>query len=183
ATGGATGFTANGSGNINDTVNMPVGSTITYIVTGTVSASATGSLTNTATVATPQGVGDPTPGNNSATDTDTIGGSADLSITKTDGKVTVVAGPRNTSTTVATNNGPSDVTGASVVDNFPAEFTNVTYTASATGGASGFTANGTGSINDTVNMPIGSTITYVVTGDIDPSATGSLSNTATVSTP
>ena len=41
-TGSATGFTLSGSGNINDTVTMPPGSTITYTVTGTVSASATG---------------------------------------------------------------------------------------------------------------------------------------------
>src|SRR5206468_8864684 len=34
--------------------------------------SASGSLSNTATVAAPAGVTDPTPGNNSATDTDTV---------------------------------------------------------------------------------------------------------------
>ena len=35
-------------------------------------AAATGTLVNTATVAAPGGVTDPNPGNNSATDTDTI---------------------------------------------------------------------------------------------------------------
>ena len=53
---------------------MPVGSTVTYTVTGTVSASATGTLVNTATVATPAGVTDPTPSNNTATDTDAPAG-------------------------------------------------------------------------------------------------------------
>src|SRR5207237_1179494 len=70
ATGGATGFTSSGSGNINDTVNMPSGSTITYTVTGT--ASEEGNLSNTATVTVPSGTTDPNTNNNSATDTDTV---------------------------------------------------------------------------------------------------------------
>jgi uncharacterized repeat protein (TIGR01451 family) len=64
--------TAAGSGNINDTVNLPAGGSVTYTVSATVGASATGTLVNTATVAAPGGVTDPNPGNNSATDTDTI---------------------------------------------------------------------------------------------------------------
>ena len=185
STGGAIGFTISGSGNINDTsVNMPAGSTITYVVTGTISASATGNLVNTATVAVPQGDTDPTPGNDSATDTDTLTPQADLSISKTDGKTTVVPGTTDTYTIVVTNAGPSAVTGASVVDTFPVTFTGVTYTATTTGGATGFTTSGIGNINDTsVNMPVGSTITYVVTGTVSPSATGTLANTATVAVP
>jgi uncharacterized repeat protein (TIGR01451 family) len=38
------------SGNINDTVNLPAGGSVTYTVSATISASATGSLSNTATV-------------------------------------------------------------------------------------------------------------------------------------
>ena len=49
-----------------------MGGTATFTVNGTLSAAATGSLINTATVATPAGVSDPSPANNSATDTDTI---------------------------------------------------------------------------------------------------------------
>jgi len=84
---------------------------------------------------------------------------------------------------VVTNNGPSDVTGAVVTDNFPAIFTGVTFTATQSGGASGFTASGTGNINDTVTMPAGSVITYIATGTISISATGTLSDTATVTAP
>ena len=73
--------TASGSGNINDSTNLPTGSSVTYTATCAISASATGSLSNTATVTAPGGVTDPTPGNNSATDTDTPGALADLSIT------------------------------------------------------------------------------------------------------
>ncbi len=207
-TGGATGFTASGSGNINDTVTIPNGSTITYVVTGTISGavtgtlsntatvtapggsadptpgnnSATGTLSNTATVSAPGGVTDPTPGNNSATDTDTLTPSIDLAITKTDGKTSAVPGTSDIYTIVGTNNGPSTVTGATVADTFPAIFTGATFTTSATGGATGF-ANGSGNINQVVNMPSGSTITYVVTGTISAAATGTLTNTATVTAP
>jgi len=45
---------------------------VTFTVSGTLSAGATGTLANTATVSVPAGVTDPTPGNNSATDTDAV---------------------------------------------------------------------------------------------------------------
>jgi len=64
--------TAAGSGNINDSVNLPVGASTTYTASCTIGATATGTLSNTATVAAPGGVTDPTPGNNSATDSDTL---------------------------------------------------------------------------------------------------------------
>ena len=148
-------------------MNLPVGSTITYTVTGTISPSATGTLSNTATVTVPTGVTDPTPANNTSTDTDTLAPQADLQITKTDGKTTVVPGTSDTYTVVVTNAGPSAVTGATIADIFPATFTNVTYTAVATGGATGFAASGSSNINQTaVNMPVGSTITYTVTGTV-----------------
>jgi uncharacterized repeat protein (TIGR01451 family) len=66
--------TASGSGDVNDTVNLPVGGTVTYVVTGTVSQSATGSVSNTATVMAPSDVADWNESNNSATDTDTLVG-------------------------------------------------------------------------------------------------------------
>ncbi|GAB2830600.1 hypothetical protein GCM10027276_36590 [Comamonas piscis] len=65
-TGGGT-CTASGSGNINDSVNLPAGATVTYTVTAKVAANATGSLATTASIASPAGVDDPTPANNSAT--------------------------------------------------------------------------------------------------------------------
>ncbi|HKC11117.1 MAG TPA: FG-GAP-like repeat-containing protein, partial [Vicinamibacteria bacterium] len=71
AAGGAT-CTASGSGSISQGVNLPVGGSVTYTLAGTISPSATGTLSNTATVATPFGVVDPTPANNTSTDTDTL---------------------------------------------------------------------------------------------------------------
>jgi uncharacterized repeat protein (TIGR01451 family) len=83
-----------------------------------------------------------------------------------------------------TNNGPGNVTGARVSDTFPAVFTAVSFTATRTSGASGFTTHGSGNINDTVAMPSGSVLTYTATGTTSPSApSGTLSDTATVTAP
>ena len=54
----------------------------------------------------PAGVTDPTPGNNSATDSDTLAASADLAITKTDGVTTATPGGSVTYTITASNAGP-----------------------------------------------------------------------------
>ena len=181
--GGASGFTASGSGNINDTVTMPAGSVITYLASGRLSSSGTGTLSNTASVSVPSGVTDTNPANNSATDTDAITLRADLKVTVTDNKTSVIAGQKNTYTITVRNLGPSDVSGAAVSDNFPAEFIGVTFTATATGGATGFTASGNGNINDSVTMPSGSKITYKAKGTINSSATGSISDTGTITAP
>jgi uncharacterized repeat protein (TIGR01451 family) len=180
---GASGFTAGGTGNINDRVTLPATSSVTYKATGKVSSSASGTLSNTATVTPPSGANDPNSANNSATDTDTITYKADLKITVNDNKATAVAGQKNTYTIVATNMGPSNVAGAVISDSFPSTFNGVTYTATQTGGAAGFAASGSGNINNIVTMPPASSITYKATGTIGASATSSISDTATVTPP
>ena len=108
--------TNSGSGSIvNDLVNMPAGSTITVTYNTVVSNAFAGLLTNTATIATPAGVNDSNPANNTAVDQDAVGGVADLSITKVDNMGgssinsstgTVIAGTTFQYTIVVTNNGP-----------------------------------------------------------------------------
>ncbi|MEO5914482.1 MAG: Ig-like domain-containing protein [Luteolibacter sp.] len=181
--GGGTG-PASGSGNINaNNINLPAGGSFTFTVSATISASATGSLSNTATIAAPAGVNDPTPGNNSATDTDTLIQSADLSITKTDGVVSATPGGSVTYTITASNAGPSNVTAATVADSLPASITGATWTGVGASGGTG-PANGSGNINATnLSLPAGGSFTFTVTAPIAPAATGTLSNTATVSAP
>lgn len=89
---------------------------------------------------------------------------ADLKVTVTDGKTTVAAGSQSTYTITVTNAGPVAVTGASVIDTFPSIFAGVTFTATQSGGATGFAASGTGNINNTVAMPSGSKVTYAAKG-------------------
>src|SRR5436309_1715065 len=84
---GTSGFDASGTGDIADGgITIPAGGSVTYTVSATVASSKTGDLANTATVSS--AVADPTPANNSATDTDTQSSRADLAISKTDGSLT-----------------------------------------------------------------------------------------------
>ncbi len=63
---------SSGTGNINDTVNLPVNASVTYTIIATLDLGARGSMTNSATITPPGGITDPILSNNSATDTDTI---------------------------------------------------------------------------------------------------------------
>lgn len=174
---------ANGTGSINTTVNLANGGAATFTLTATVAGNALGTLTNTASVATPAGTSDPTPGNNSASDTDTVISRSDLRISKTANPVQPIPGSTFNYTIVVTNDGPSPVTGATVTDTIPALLTNVTWTCTASSGSSCVTANGTGNINATVNLANGGTATFTITASVPTNATGTVTNTANVTAP
>ncbi|MEO8355235.1 MAG: sortase [Chloroflexota bacterium] len=126
--GGASGCdpAANGSAGFSDTVNLPVGGAIVYTVTSNIVADPTGNLVNTATVSLPVGFSDPDPSNNTSTDTDALGSSADLSLTK----VVIDPAPEvNVNDTIdflltVTNSGPDGVS-VNVTDQMPGGFTYV----------------------------------------------------------
>lgn len=175
---------AGSAANFADTVDIQSGGSITYTVTAAIASSATGNLTNTASVGAPAGYTDTVPGNNSATDTDTPALIADLQITKDDGATHYIGDAVKTYTIVVTNAGPSNVTGATVVDTFSTNpnIASASWTCSASGSAT-CTPSGTGDINDTVNIPASGSITYLVTVQVVPNPSGSLDNTATVIEP
>src|SRR5262245_49185588 len=174
--------TAAGAGNINQLVNLPAGGSVTFTASATISAAATGTLSNTATVTAPGGVSDPVPGNNSATDTDTLTPQANLAITKTDGVTTATPGGSVTYTITASNAGPSNAPAATVADTFPAGLT-CNWTCIGAGGGLCGLASGAGDINDPANLPAGGSVTYTASCTIASGATGSISNTATVTAP
>jgi uncharacterized repeat protein (TIGR01451 family) len=175
--------TAAGIGNVNDAMNLPVGATVTYTASATINAAATGTLSNTATVSAPGGVTDPAPGNNAATDTDTLGTLADLSITKTDGQTFYYPGQSLTYTIDVTNAGPSPVTGASVADALPTDLTNASWTCVASAGSACGAPSGTGNINVLVDLLSGGNATFTLMVTASPTALGTISNTATVAVP
>jgi uncharacterized repeat protein (TIGR01451 family) len=106
----------------------------------------------------------------------------DLKITCTDNKTTVAAGSLNTYTITVTNTGLENLNGAVVTDTFPAQVQNVSYTATGKSGATGFSA-GSGNINQSLNLPPNSSVTYKATGFINGNSGTVISNTANVSVP
>ncbi len=111
---------------------------------------------------------------------------ADLAVTKDDGVVLISPGTTLTYTIVVTNNGPNAITGAVVSDAKPAEIASWTWVCdSTTGGASGCdgVTNSTADFSDTVDLPIGSSITYKVTAQVSDTASGTLENKVEVALP
>src|SRR5206468_6136669 len=104
----------------------------------------------------------------------TLGAQADLAITKTDGVTTATPGGSVTYTITASNAGPSNATGATVADTFPASLT-CTWTCAGAGGGT-CTASGSGNINNTVNLPAGGSVTYTASCSVSGAATGTLCN-------
>jgi uncharacterized repeat protein (TIGR01451 family)/fimbrial isopeptide formation D2 family protein len=182
--GGAAG-PASGSGDINTTLtSLPVGGTATFTVTANVAADALSPLANTATVTAPVGFPDPNPDDNTSTTTSTPLPVTAMSITKTDGTTTYKPGDPVTYTIVVTNAGPTFASQATVVDVLdPAVIGSATWTAVFTGTNSSAQTNGTGSINQTIDLAVGGTVTYTVVAQTLTTATTTLVNTATVTAP
>jgi uncharacterized repeat protein (TIGR01451 family) len=141
-------------------------------VTGLLASGATGSLSNTAKVTSEYDTAQDTV-------TDLITKVVDLTLDKTTTSP-VVAGQTVTYTIVVENLGPSDVTDAVVTDPFAGVLSGVTWTASYTAGSSG-PVSGSNDINAALTLlKAGGKATFSVTGLLASGATGSLSNTAKV---
>src|SRR5262249_55335182 len=129
--------------------------------------------------------GDNTPADNTATDSDSLTPLTGLSLTKDDGQTTAVPGTSTTYTIVVGNAGPSTATGATLSDPLPAGVSSASWTfVSQTGGGSVTgPSSGSGALTTTVDLPVGATVTFRFTVQIDPTATGTLVNTATITPP
>ena len=176
---------ASGTGSIATTVDLLPGASATLFLTGSLSATASGSLANTATITPPFGVVD-APGNNSATDADTVLRHADLTIAKTHTPNPVVPGGGPATYTVSVwNNGPSASPASLVTDRFDPRFdnANVTWTCTPTTGAT-CPASGSGDLNAVVaDLSANSGATFTITAPFLASATGTVPNSASIATP
>jgi uncharacterized repeat protein (TIGR01451 family) len=183
ASAGGTCPAASGSGPLTgNLVSIPHNGTVTFTVVAQIAAGTTGSIANTASITTPASVVDSNQNNNTATDTDTIGSQADLSITKTDGTSTYTPGSTLVYTVTVSNAGPADVSGATVTDILPASISAANWTCAATGAAT-CPPSGSGSINASVDLPAGSQVIFTVNATVSATATGDLTNTATITAP
>lgn len=167
---------ASGAGAISASVNLLVNGTATFTMGGTIAPGATGTLANTASISAPAGVLDPTAANNSATDTNTLTALADLGVSLADSPDPVGQGAALTYTIQATNLGPSTSPSMTVSDTLPAQvaFVSATPAFPACVHVAGVVTCTLGPL-----APSASTsVTVQVT--VNPTATGSLSNSATV---
>lgn len=143
------------------------GATATLTIVAIVAAD--GGFTNTATVSAADQP-DPNPANNSSSVQVTPIASADLSLVKT-GPASVVAGQQVAYSLAVTNSGPSDAANVSLDDPTPAGLTFVSASAPC---AAGFPC-------DLGTVAAGATVTVTVTFSVPGGATGSIANTANVS--
>jgi uncharacterized repeat protein (TIGR01451 family) len=136
AAGGATvtGFVSSATA-ITATLTLPPTSTVNFIVAA-LPTIFSGSVTNTAIVGTSTTYTDTDPANNAATATVRINQVASLSVTKTDGITTTLAGQSVSYTLTFANAGPSPADGALVKDTPSSGLTCTSLVCTPTAGAS-----------------------------------------------
>ncbi|GAA1956080.1 hypothetical protein GCM10009738_32510 [Kitasatospora viridis] len=180
STGSSCGSTATGTGNIGTTVNVLAGGQVTYTLTGTVPADATGSLDNRATVTPPSGAADPGCSPNCTSTANPIppGAQANLVVSKTLVTDPVIPGQQIRWRVTVTNNGPSRARNVVVSDAVPAAVLNPSMSADA-GGASCPITDGTATC-PAVEIAAGASASWTLTGTLDPNATTTPTNSATV---
>ncbi|MGN7837035.1 Ig-like domain-containing protein [Stenotrophomonas sp. 22385] len=143
-------------------------------------------LVNTATVAAPADISDPTPGNNSSSDSNTLAATAQLSIVKTiTSPVPVAAGAPVQYRIEVRNGGPSQAVGALLTDSVPTQLTGVTWTCAPVSAATSCSAaSGTDSVNVGVNVGVGEVLVVLVTGTAPVVTPATISaNSATITPP
>ena len=111
-------------------------------------------------------------------------GASDLAITNSDGTDVLVGGASTTYTIVVTNIGTAAAPAETVTDLQPPNVASFSWTAIASGGASVASSSGTGSISDSVTVPVGGAVTFTLTATgVTGDATSHLVNTAQVGVP
>ncbi|HXI14272.1 MAG TPA: choice-of-anchor Q domain-containing protein [Thermoanaerobaculia bacterium] len=150
--------------------SIAAGATQTISATFNVAANATGNVSNTAAISS-SGTPDPNAANNSSTANSQASGSADLSILKT-GPASFTPGSNITYTINVTNSGPSVATGVTLNDPTPAGLTFVSASGACSTSVSPCALG---------SMQPGTSATITVTYDVPSSYTGSITNSASVS--
>lgn len=107
AIGSGSSCSAGGSGDIEDLVNIGRTGTLRYVIDARIRPGASGVLANTASVALPDRFDDPDLADNSDTDLTTLTPRGDLSVSKTNDRVSVVGGQTVRYEVVVRNAGPS----------------------------------------------------------------------------
>lgn len=180
--------TAPGSGVVTwPTFDLPAGTSVTRTVTVTLATpvpNGTTTITNHAS-ATDDGThgADPTPANNTGTDTDTVISAPDLTVSKSDGVTNAAPGDTLTYTLTVTNLGNQSAINALLADTIPA---NTTFISASAGGAE--TAPGSGVVQWPTFSLVGTggATTRTVTVQVNPTVpagVNTITNSATITAP
>ncbi|WP_435309317.1 hypothetical protein, partial [Sebaldella termitidis] len=181
--GNSTGITTD----LNDTLTMSGGSTVTYTITATVNTDAAGKIGNTAKindtdVTDPSGPKDPEDGKSNVTATKVYTGPSQG----------YTPGQQVTYELKLTNSGTALALGVTAVDTLSSEtttdingssvpaYTSWTITSVKTGSVTGNSTGITTDLNDILTMAGGSTVTYTMTATVNTDAAGKIGNTAKV---
>jgi uncharacterized repeat protein (TIGR01451 family) len=160
--------------------NLAAGASVTRRLTVQVDTplpAGVNTISNSVTVADDGRNGsDPTPGNNTASDVDSVDTSTDLAINKTDAPDPSQVGNELTYSLTATNNGPSPVTGVVITDTLPGGVTFVSATPSQ---GPPCTLTGSTVTCNSGSLAVGASATVVI--KVAPTTTGTITNTARVS--
>jgi len=106
----------------------------------------------------------------------------DIAVTKDDGSDIVVAGQTKIYTIVVSNPGDFNATGVQVIDNLPAELLNATWVCTpGVGGTCPVPANGSGNLDELVDLLVGGSVTFTVTATVvNPLTALFVENTVTI---
>jgi uncharacterized repeat protein (TIGR01451 family) len=176
-TGGATVLPISGGNNINATVNIPKGDSVTFTYIVQTKSDAIADLVNTVVVTPPEGQGSST----SSTDRDTATPQVDLAVAKTrTSPLPVIAGEVVTYSIVVSSNGPSSITTFTGNDISVPGLISPSYSVD-TGTYDPNTGIWTANPGDTFDK--GESVTFTFSGTVPADATGTLTNTVTGTPP
>ena len=105
---------------------------------------------------------------------------ADVSVTKDDGVSGVILGQQLTYTITVSNAGLADKPGLRVTDAFPKALTGISWTCSEVGGGTCEAASGSGDIDETVDLPAGTHVTFVAIATVTQLGSDWLTNSVSV---
>ncbi|HWR19620.1 MAG TPA: DUF11 domain-containing protein [Clostridia bacterium] len=156
-------------------VSLPAGASVIFNLCVGIQSAATGSFSVRASL---------DDGSLQATDTDILTPEADLSVTINDSTTSLFPGETAPYTITVTNNGPSDVIGATLNCALPTGATDAIWGPNGYySGAYANPSNGTGALTSTINLLKGASYTFWFSVQTDSAASGSLSTTAVVTSP
>ena len=171
---------ASGSGDIADSAVLPVSATATYTATCSIDAAATGTLTSAAMIF--REGGDPVGSNNDDGDSDTLTPVVSLSVTKSDGRATLLPTDNTVYAIDTRNTGPSDASSAQIIDLPGPAFSNISWMcvpAQSTASCP-IPDTGTGGMNLFVDLAAGTMLHFELMADTSAAVDDIVSNTVSI---